>query len=144
MNLLMKGGGGGGGTCPECPPPGSAAGCDAGTNCTKCCPCQPRTRGRPRKSDESETPYRINPEREARVHSADVSVGMAVEDCSEPLHVAHTPIAMRHRKHTSLRYWSAWAARIMIVAYEDSCMSMLGSKCYTRPMTRSTLLVCIG
>ena len=56
--------------------------CDAGTNCTKCCPCQPRTRGRPRKSDESETPYRINPEREARVHSADVSVGMAVEDCS--------------------------------------------------------------
>ena len=60
------------------------------------------------------------------------------------LHVAHTPIAMRHRKHTSLRYWSAWAARIMIVAYEDSRMSMLGSKCYTRPMTRSTLLVCIG
>ena len=64
--------------------------CDAGTNCTKCCPCQPRTRGRPRKSDESETPYRINPEREARVHSADVSVGKAVEDCSEPTCSTHT------------------------------------------------------
>ena len=63
--------------------------CDAGTNCTKCCPCQPRTRGHPRKSDESETPYRINPEREARVHSADVSVGMAVEDCSEPTCSTH-------------------------------------------------------
>ena len=60
------------------------------------------------------------------------------------LHVAHAPIAMRHRKHTSLRYWSAWAARIMIVACEDSRMLMLGSKCYTRAMTRSTLLVCIG
>ena len=67
--------------------------CDAGTNCTKCCPCQPQTRGRPRKSDESETPYRINPEREARVHSArgtDVSVGMAVEDCSGPTCSSHT------------------------------------------------------
>ena len=114
--------------------------CDAGTNCTKLCPCQPRTRGRPKKSDESETPYQINPERDARVHSADVSVGKAVEDCSEPTCSTHT----YRRKHTSLRYWSAWAARIIIVAYEDSCMSMLGSKCYTRPMTRSTLLVCIG
>ena len=64
--------------------------CNAGKICTKCCPCQPRTRGRSRKSDESETPYRINPEREARVHSADVSVGMAVEDCSEPTCSTHT------------------------------------------------------
>ena len=33
------------------------------------------------------TPHRVNPEREARVHPArgtDVSVGMAVEDCSGP------------------------------------------------------------
>ena len=32
----------------------------------------------------------INPEREARVHSADVSVGMAVEDCSGPTCSTHT------------------------------------------------------
>ena len=67
---------------------------DAGTNCTKCCPCQPRTRGCPRKSDESETPHRINPEREARVHifarGTDVSAGMAVEDCSGPTCSTHT------------------------------------------------------
>ena len=105
---------------------------------------QPRTRGRPRKSDESETPHRINPEREARVHisahgsEVHISAGMAVEDCTCTCST-HTPIAMRHRKHTSCRYWSAWAARIMIVAYEDSRMLMLGRKCYTRAMTRSTL-----
>ena len=50
--------------------------CNAGTNCTKCCLCQPRTRGRPRKLDESETPHRVNPEREARCFRADaVSLG---------------------------------------------------------------------
>ena len=68
--------------------------CNSGTNCTKCCPCQTRTRGRPRKSDESETPHRINPEREARVHisarGTDVSAGMAVEDCSGPTCSTHT------------------------------------------------------
>ena len=40
--------------------------CDAGTSCTKCCTCQPRTRGRPKKaSAEQETPHRLNPERRA-------------------------------------------------------------------------------
>ena len=51
--------------------------CEAGTNCVKCCMCQPRTRGRPRKESESEpsqsvstqpSPQRVNPERAARVH----------------------------------------------------------------------------
>ena len=40
--------------------------CDAGTSCTKCCPCQPRLRGRPKKvSVVQETPHRSNPERRA-------------------------------------------------------------------------------
>ena len=37
--------------------------CDAGTGCTKCCACQPRLRGRPKKvSVVQETPHRSNPE----------------------------------------------------------------------------------
>ncbi|KAL5496895.1 hypothetical protein EMCRGX_G013267 [Ephydatia muelleri] len=49
--------------------------CDAGTNCTKCCTCQPRTRGRPKKvSAVQETPQaqRLNPKRLATctLHSA--------------------------------------------------------------------------
>lgn len=40
--------------------------CDAGTSCTKCCTCQPRTRGRPKKaSTVQETPHRLNPKRRA-------------------------------------------------------------------------------
>ena len=49
--------------------------CDAGTNCVKCCMCQPcTTRGRPKKESESEptepSPHvqRVNPERAARAH----------------------------------------------------------------------------
>ena len=40
--------------------------CDAGTSCTKCCTCQPCTRGRPKKaSTVQETPHGLNPERRA-------------------------------------------------------------------------------
>ena len=40
--------------------------CDAGTGCTKCCLCQPRLRGRPKKvSVVHETPHRSNPARRA-------------------------------------------------------------------------------
>ena len=40
--------------------------CDAGTSCTKCCTCQPRTRGCPKKASAvQETPHRLNPERRA-------------------------------------------------------------------------------
>ena len=51
--------------------------CEAGTNCVKCCMCQPHTRGRPRKESESEpsqsvstqpSPQRVNPERATKVH----------------------------------------------------------------------------
>ena len=60
--------------------------CDARTNCTKCCLCQPHTRGRPRKTmvlSRSE-PQRLNPERQAWVHpdqdDAVDSEVIAVED----------------------------------------------------------------
>ena len=85
--------------------------CNADTNCNKCCPCQPQTKGHPRKMDESETLHWVNPEREARVHperGTDASLGMVVEDYSGPS--THTQ-AIHHRKHTSLRYLSVWAAR---------------------------------
>ena len=40
--------------------------CDAGTGCTKCCLCQTRLRGCPKKvSVVQETPHRSNPERHA-------------------------------------------------------------------------------
>ena len=42
--------------------------CDAGTGCTKCCLCQTRLRGRPKKvSVVQETPHRSNPERHAAI-----------------------------------------------------------------------------
>ena len=55
--------------------------CEAGTNCVKCCMCQLRTHGRPRKESESElsqsvstqpSTQRINPERAARVHKDNI------------------------------------------------------------------------
>ena len=59
--------------------------CTAGTNCTKCCLCQPRSRGRPRKdtlvASDPETAARSNPEREARIHhTTDASASSVLEE----------------------------------------------------------------
>ena len=81
--------------------------CDAGTNRTKCCLCQPQIVGRPRKDSTSllDEPHRVNPEREAQVHrvrNTDAPAGMVVEDESGPS--THTHTHMYHRKHTSSKY----------------------------------------
>ena len=62
--------------------------CTAGTHCTKCCLCQPRSRGRPRKdalvapdSEEAGRP-RSNPERQATVHHS--TVASATRKCMHP------------------------------------------------------------
>ena len=59
--------------------------CTAGTNCTKCCLCQPCSRGRPRKdtivASDSETAARSNLEREARIHhTTDASASSVLEE----------------------------------------------------------------
>ena len=57
--------------------------CTAGTNCTKCCLCQPHSRGRPRKdsvSSDSETLARSNPERQARIHHDTVASASSAVD----------------------------------------------------------------
>ena len=53
--------------------------CYAGTSCTKCCTCQPHTRGRPKKASAvQETPHRLNPER-----CATCTLRFAAETASE-------------------------------------------------------------
>ena len=57
--------------------------CEAGTNCVKCCMCQPRTRGRPRKECESEPSHLIHSaECAAKVHKDSIvaAVTPAKED----------------------------------------------------------------
>ena len=102
--------------------------CNADTNCNKCCPCQPQTKGHPRKMDESETLHWVNPEREARVHperGTDASLGMVVEDYSGPSTHMHG--------HTSSQAHIIEILECMgceKVAYtgSESLMSMLGSE----------------
>eukprot|EP00731_Ephydatia_muelleri_P037004 Em0374g7a len=58
--------------------------CTAGTKCTKCCLCQPRTLGRPRKTSVviGSEPHRVNPVRSARIDTcsfADASLESVVE-----------------------------------------------------------------
>ena len=58
--------------------------CTAGTHCTKCCLCQPRSRGRPRKDalvapdSEAAGRPRSNPERQATVHHSTVASASSV------------------------------------------------------------------
>ena len=62
-----------------------------GTNCTKCCLCQPRSRGRPRKdsvSSDSETLARSNPERQARIHHDTVASASSAVDMTPSIHVS--------------------------------------------------------
>ena len=90
--------------------------CNAGTNCTKFWLCHLRTKSRSRKTDESKTPHRVNPD-EARVH---LERGMAVEDYSGSKHT-HTCII-------ASGYSSVWSVRNMKVAYEGNLVSMLDSE----------------
>ena len=65
--------------------------CTAGTNCTKCCLCQPRSRGRPRKdsvSSDSETLARSNPERQARIHYDTVASASSALDMMPSIHLS--------------------------------------------------------
>ena len=65
--------------------------CTAGTNCTKCCLCQPRSRGRPRKdsvSSDSETLARSNQERQARIHHNTVASASSAVDMMPSIHVS--------------------------------------------------------
>ena len=69
---------------------------DAGTNCTKCCPCQPRIFGHPRIDSTRmlDELHRVNPEREAKIHrvrNTDAPAGMVVEDESGPS--THTQVS---------------------------------------------------
>ena len=66
--------------------------CTAGTNCTKCCLCQSRSRGRPRKdsvSSDSETLARSNPERrQARIHHDTFASASSAVDMTPSIHVS--------------------------------------------------------
>ena len=83
--------------------------CDAGTNCTKCCPCTPRVVGRPRKDSGSNEPHRVNPEREVKVprlRDSDATAEMAVATVEDEadlyrLHAVHTHNMNRCKRTSS-------------------------------------------
>ena len=83
--------------------------CTAGTNCTKCCMCQPRSRGRgrPRKEDSYsvssdcetvQTPARSNPERLARIHPDALAPASAADDVTPS---TTTFVSDDHSQHVS-------------------------------------------
>ena len=81
--------------------------CTAGTNCTNCCMCQPRSRGRrrPRKEDSVssdcetvQTPARSNPERRARIHPDALAPASAADDVTPS---TTTFVSDDHSQHVS-------------------------------------------
>ena len=92
--------------------------CTAGTNFTKCCMCQPRSRGRgrPRKEDSVssdcetvQTPARSNPE---RIHPDALATASAADDVTPSTTTVHvrsyqtiTRSMCLDRKRRFRRYW---------------------------------------
>ena len=81
--------------------------CTAGTNCAKCCMCQPRSRGRgrPRKEisfssdwETVQTPARSNPERRARIHPDALAPASAADDVTPS---TTTFVSDDHSQHVS-------------------------------------------